>query len=73
MIIPIIVIGMIFGVLIITFEGESTPSVIFANTGESQNFKPIELEMMETNGIKHLIPLDKIKGGGPPKDGITFY
>jgi hypothetical protein len=69
-IIPIIVIGMIFGVLIITFEGESTPSVIFANTGESQNFKPIELEMMETNGIKHLIPLDKIKGGGPPKDGI---
>ena len=25
---------------------------------------------METNGVKHLIPLDKIKGGGPPKDGI---
>ena len=26
--------------------------------------------IMETNGVKHLIPLDKIKGGGPPKDGI---
>ena len=25
---------------------------------------------METNGVKHSIPLDKIKGGGPPKDGI---
>ncbi|MDF2425455.1 MAG: hypothetical protein OPY08_03375, partial [Nitrosopumilus sp.] len=26
-----------------------------------------ELAIMETNGIKHIIPLDKIKGGGPPK------
>ncbi len=25
---------------------------------------------METNGVKHIIPLDKIRGGGPPKDGI---
>lgn len=29
-----------------------------------------ELQVMETNGEKHLISLDKIKGGGPPKDGI---
>ena len=28
------------------------------------------VKIMETNGVKHLIPLDKIKGGGPPKDGI---
>ena len=28
------------------------------------------LSIMETNGVKHIIPLDKIKGGGPPKDGI---
>ena len=26
--------------------------------------------IFETNGKKHMIPLDKIKGGGPPKDGI---
>jgi hypothetical protein len=25
---------------------------------------------MITNGQRHLVPLDKIKGGGPPKDGI---
>ena len=25
---------------------------------------------METNGVKHNIPLDKIRSGGPPKDGI---
>ena len=29
-----------------------------------------ELKFVETNGVKHLVPLDKIKGGGPPKDGI---
>ena len=29
-----------------------------------------ELKLVETNGVKHLVPLDKIKGGGPPKDGI---
>lgn len=29
-----------------------------------------ELTISETDGVKHLIPLDKIKGGGPPKDGI---
>ena len=26
--------------------------------------------IMVTNGLKHIVPLDKIKGGGPPKDGI---
>ena len=29
-----------------------------------------KLTIMETNGVKHSIPLDKIKSGGPPKDGI---
>ena len=57
-------------VVAISFEDNSIPGVIFANSGESQNFEPLELEIMETNGVKHLIPLDKIKGGGPPKDGI---
>ena len=28
------------------------------------------LEIMITDGTKHLIPLDKILSGGPPKDGI---
>lgn len=23
-----------------------------------------------TDGVKHIVPLDKIRGGGPPKDGI---
>lgn len=28
------------------------------------------LKIMETDGLKHAIPLNKIKSGGPPKDGI---
>jgi len=36
--------------------------------------KSLEIEtegdIMITNGVKHLVPLDKILGGGPPKDGI---
>lgn len=30
----------------------------------------VQDEIMITNGIKHIVPLDKIKSGGPPKDGI---
>jgi hypothetical protein len=26
--------------------------------------------IMITNGLKHIVPLDKIRSGGPPKDGI---
>lgn len=34
------------------------------------NIESSKLQIMNTDGIKHSIPLDKIKGGGPPKDGI---
>ncbi len=26
--------------------------------------------VLTTDGVKHIIPLDKIRSGGPPKDGI---
>lgn len=29
-----------------------------------------KVEIQTTNGIKHIIPLDEIRSGGPPKDGI---
>ncbi len=48
---------------------ESEPSTETTSVEEtSQNTK--SQEIMMTNGQKHLIPLDKIKSGGPPKDGI---
>jgi len=56
------------GVLAVVYEGESASPVTFVNSEES--VMSSELEMMETDGVKHLIPLDRIKGGGPPKDGI---
>jgi hypothetical protein len=58
----------VLATLSVLYDGEFVPQNTFANSGES-NVKS-ELVMMETDGVKHLIPLDRIKGGGPPKDGI---
>lgn len=35
-------------------------------TSQEQSLSQIQI----TGGIKHIVPLDKIKSGGPPKDGI---
>jgi len=35
-------------------------------TSQEQSLSQIQI----TDGIKHIVPLDKIKSGGPPKDGI---
>ena len=64
----------IIAVLTITsFSSSETVSI----SKESENVSsPEDLEVsvpegiMVTNGLKHIVPLDKIKGGGPPKDGI---
>jgi len=52
-------------------------SEIVSISKESENVSsPEDIEIsvpegiMVTNGLKHIVPLDKIKGGGPPKDGI---
>ncbi|MDC4231910.1 MAG: DUF3179 domain-containing protein [Nitrosopumilus sp.] len=63
---PIIVIGAALAVLVISFDDE-TPEVTMI---KSDSLGSSELGIMETNGVKHIIPLDKIKEGGPPKDGI---
>lgn len=60
-------------------ENESNEASVLQDTDASsvQEIAPEEadlpqtgLEIMTTDGIKHLIPLDKILSGGPPKDGI---
>jgi len=68
----VIVIATTLAALTVLFQSESTPEITIANPIEftAIDFESTELTMMETNGIKHLIPLDKIKGGGPPMDGI---
>lgn len=66
-IIPILIISISIGSLIILFPGESIPETSLV---DSEKLESTELVLMETNGVKHLIPLDKIRGGGPPKDGI---
>ncbi|MCH8914677.1 MAG: DUF3179 domain-containing protein [Thaumarchaeota archaeon] len=69
---PVILIGAAFAVLAVSFQSELIPEITISNQIEpvAIDFKSTELIIMETNGVKHIIPLDKIKGGGPPKDGI---
>ena len=62
----IAIVGVALAGLSVFYYGESISQTTF--TGESDASS--ELAMMETDGVKHLIPLDRIKGGGPPKDGI---
>ncbi|MGI0089373.1 MAG: DUF3179 domain-containing protein, partial [Nitrosopumilaceae archaeon] len=52
----------IIGILIVAPFSISSPND--SQTSEVQD------EIMITDGIKHIVPLDKIKSGGPPKDGI---
>ncbi|KEQ57062.1 hypothetical protein AAA799E16_00627 [Marine Group I thaumarchaeote SCGC AAA799-E16] len=70
---PAIAIGIaLVGLALFLYE-DSQPYVTITPTSSSVTIPETgisELQMMETDGIKHLIPLDKIKGGGPPKDGI---
>ena len=68
-VLPITIVGVALLALGISFQGNP----VNLPTMENSQFPAIpssKLTMMETNGVKHLIPLDKIKGGGPPKDGI---
>ena len=62
-----IIFGIVIAVLLISFQifddENSAPATVIDSEAAG-------LQIMETNGIKHSIPLDKIKGGGPPKDGI---
>ncbi len=51
---------------LLSLESSSEPFEISQETSQlisDQGF-------MITNGLKHSVPLDKIKSGGPPKDGI---
>jgi hypothetical protein len=64
---PVIILGIVIAVLLISLQMfddvNSAPTTVIDS-------ETTGLQIMETNGIKHSIPLDKIKGGGPPKDGI---
>lgn len=69
---PIIAGAIIVAAALVIMLGDSTPQASIV--GEIPEFEKESSKstptILETNGVKHLIPLDKIKGGGPPKDGI---
>ena len=61
-------VGIAVAIILVAFNGNSEPIEI----SQSDDFMSLsdDKEIMITNGVKHLVPLDKIRGGGPPKDGI---
>ena len=74
--VPLVVLGVVTVVLILSFSDSfvlppvtSNPATVTTPTSEIQPAYS-GLTIMETDGIRHSIPLDKIKSGGPPKDGI---
>ena len=76
----IIGIGATIGiVLAIIFISTISPAVSPKNTIDTRSADNIDTDMNDstahpkiliTDGVKHTIPLEQIRGGGPPKDGI---
>ena len=66
----IIVVSITLSTLFISLQDEFVSQTTMVDSTMSDSIISSELKLMETNGVKHLIPLDKIKDGGPPKDGI---
>ncbi len=62
----IVLIGIVLGFYAYQQSDSSTNSVETGTKPAATN--PGEIQT--TNGIRHIIPLDEIKSGGPPKDGI---
>jgi len=48
-------------------ESEIPTQIVISQENEETS-KPVNIQV--TNGKKHIVPLDKIRSGGPPKDGI---
>ncbi|MGQ0772543.1 MAG: DUF3179 domain-containing protein [Nitrososphaerota archaeon] len=55
--------------LVLGFYAYQQPDSI-SNSIADTKLTTIPDQAQITNGVKHLIPLDEIKSGGPPKDGI---
>ena len=70
--VPIVILGIIVVAAVAILPGDSTPqaTIVFDPSDTDSDSSLSTQTIMETNGMKHIIPLDKIKGGGPPKDGI---
>ena len=49
---------------------DKSPTLIKQEQILLDNPDEIKGKIQVTNGVRHLVPLDKIRSGGPPKDGI---
>jgi hypothetical protein len=67
---PVVIIGIIALAVLVILSGNSPPQASIVSDPSDSESLSSAMTIMETNGMRHIIPLDKIKGGGPPKDGI---
>ncbi len=65
------IIGLIAGTLVVGITVFFVYGLDTQNTSETiTTSSDTEMKILVTNGQKHLVPLNKIVGGGPPPDGI---
>ncbi len=69
-VVTFVIVGVASATLLAVFQDEFNSKDHDVAFEDLQTADSLELTLMETDGVKHLVPLDKIKGGGPPKDGI---
>ncbi|MBS3926311.1 MAG: DUF3179 domain-containing protein [Nitrosarchaeum sp.] len=70
-VIGVILVVTVFFVSQQTILQDTNDDIIKNVTPETNYDKSIDTSKIQTtDGIKHIIPLDQIKSGGPPKDGI---
>lgn len=67
---PIVIICAVTATMFVVLQDDLVPENTAVTSDEFVRADSFELVLMETDGVRHLIPLDKIKSGGPPKDGI---
>lgn len=68
-IVAIVVSISVLGIILSLYVQGTTNLVTQNDTPTISAFSASE-HVQTTNGIKHIVPLDEIKSGGPPKDGI---
>ncbi len=52
------------------YQDQAVSETLLLNEDGALQSDSSEFALMETDGLKHLIPLNLIRDGGPPKDGI---
>ncbi len=62
--------GLVVAGIVLGLYAYQQPDFFTNDTETDKTLATNQEKIQTTNGIKHIVPLDEIKSGGPPKDGI---